>query len=103
MNGKTQQFGTSLLLSHGARRQQRVVGLLGSGFLLAVTSLSTFAVLFIFYFITRDALPFFQLQGFKQFFTSTHWYPSSATPEFGITTASKPRAAAPRPAADTNS
>ncbi len=57
--------------------------MLGSFFLLAITSLSTFAVLFIFYFIIRDALPFFQLQGFKQFFSSTHWYPSSATPEFG--------------------
>ncbi|MEI6167545.1 MAG: PstC family ABC transporter permease [bacterium] len=75
--------GSSLLLSHRARRQQRAMGILGSGFLLAVTSLSMFAVLFIFYFITRDALPFFQLQGFKQFFTSTHWYPSAATPEFG--------------------
>ena len=75
--------GSSLLLSHRARRQQRLLGFLGSGFLLAVTSLSTFAVLFIFYFITRDALPFFQLQGFKQFFTSTHWYPSAASPEFG--------------------
>lgn len=75
--------GSSLLLSHRARRQQRVMGILGSGFLLAVTSLSTFAVLFIFYFIARDALPFFHLQGFTQFFTSTHWYPSAATPEFG--------------------
>ncbi|MEI7879333.1 MAG: PstC family ABC transporter permease [bacterium] len=75
--------GSSLLLSHRARRQQRLLGFLGSGFLLAVTSLSMFAVLFIFYFIARDALPFFQLQGFKQFFTSTHWYPSAATPEFG--------------------
>jgi phosphate transport system permease protein len=60
-----------------------LAGLLGSGVLLAVTSLSTFAVLFIFYFIARDALPFFQLQGFRQFFTSTHWYPSATTPEFG--------------------
>ena len=76
-------MGTSLLLSHRARRQQRAVGLLGSGFLLAVTSLSTFAVLFIFYFIARDALPFFHLQGFKQFFTSTHWYPSAGEAEFG--------------------
>jgi len=75
--------GSSLLLNHRARRQQRLMGFLGTGFLLAVTSLSTFAVLFIFYFITRDALPFFQLQGFKQFFTSTHWYPSASTPEFG--------------------
>ncbi len=76
--------GGSLLLSHRARRRQRLAGLLGSGFLLAVTSLSMFAVLFIFYFIARDALPFFQLQGFKQFFTSTHWYPSAAVPEFGV-------------------
>jgi len=71
-------------LSHRARRRQRVAGLLGSGFLLGVTSLSMFAVLFIFFFIARDALPFFQLQGFKQFFTSTHWYPSAAVPEFGV-------------------
>ncbi len=77
------RHGSSLLLSHRARRVQRITGLLGSGFLLAVTSLSTFAVLFIFFFIARDALPFFQLQGFTQFFTSAHWYPSSATPEFG--------------------
>jgi len=75
--------GSSLLLSNRARRWHRLLNLLGTGFLLAVTSLSTFAVLFIFYFITRDALPFFQLQGFKQFFTSTHWYPSAAVPEFG--------------------
>lgn len=75
--------GQSLLLSSRARRWQRLLSLLGTGLLLAVTSLSTFAVLFIFYFIARDALPFFQMQGFKQFFTSTHWYPSAATPEFG--------------------
>jgi phosphate transport system permease protein len=77
------QVGSALLLSHRARRVQRITGLLGSGFLLAVTSLSTFAVLFIFIFIARDALPYFQLQGFKEFFTSAHWYPSAATPEFG--------------------
>jgi phosphate transport system permease protein len=75
--------GSSLLMSHRARRRQRVAGLLGTGFLLAVTSLSTFAVLFIFYFIARDALPFFQLQGVREFFASAHWYPSAAQPEFG--------------------
>jgi len=83
VDGITQTSGSSLLLSHRARRRQRLAGILGSGFLLAVTSLSMFAVLFIFYFITRDALPFFQLQGFRQFFTSSHWYPSAAAPEFG--------------------
>jgi phosphate transport system permease protein len=83
MEGMAQNTGSSLLMSHRARRVQRLVGFLGSGFLLAVTSLSTLAVLFIFYFIARDAWPFFQLQGFRQFFTSAHWYPSAATPEFG--------------------
>lgn len=56
---------------------------LGTGFLLAVTSLSTLAVLFIFFFIARDALPFFQLQGFREFFTSAKWYPSAGNAEFG--------------------
>ena len=73
----------SLLLSHVARRRQRIAAIFGNGFLLTVTSLSTLAVLFIFYFIARDALPFFQLEGFMEFFTSTKWYPSAETAEFG--------------------
>jgi phosphate transport system permease protein len=73
----------SLLLSHVAQRRQRILAIAGQGFLLAVTSLSLFAVLFIFYFIARDAIPFFQLQGFKEFFSSTRWYPSSEHAEFG--------------------
>ena len=74
---------SSLLMSRGARRRQRVAADLGQLFLLAVTSLSTLAVLAIFYFIARDAIPFFRLEGFKEFFTSTRWYPSAAEPEFG--------------------
>jgi len=74
----------SLLLSNSARRRQRIAGALGNGALLAVTSLSTLAVLFIFYFIARDALPFFRAEGLREFFTSSRWYPSAAeTPEFG--------------------
>lgn len=73
----------SLLLSSRARRRQRIAAALGEGFLLGVTSLSALAVLFIFYFITRDALPFFRLEGVREFFTSTRWYPSAAEPEFG--------------------
>ncbi len=41
------------------------------------------AVLFIFYFIARDALPFFKLEGVREFFTSTRWYPSAENAEFG--------------------
>ena len=42
---------------------QRLASLAGEAFLLAVTSSSVLAVLFIFYYIARDALPFFGLQG----------------------------------------
>jgi len=71
------------LLSHRAKRQQRLVAVLGNSFLLAVTSLSMLAVLFIFFFIVRDAWPFFKSEGLREFFTGTHWYPSASKPEFG--------------------
>jgi phosphate transport system permease protein len=38
---------------------------------------------FIFIFIARDAIPFFQLRGFSEFFTGTEWYPSHDPPSFG--------------------
>jgi phosphate transport system permease protein len=49
----------------------------------AVSSSSVLALLFIFYFIIRDAVPYFRLDGVREFFTSTHWYPSREQPEFG--------------------
>lgn len=73
----------SLLLDHKTRQRQRAVRALGTGLLFAVTSLSTLAVLFIFFFIARDALPFFQNEGMREFLTSTRWYPSASAPEFG--------------------
>jgi len=73
----------SLRLSHWSRRRQRLAAMLGNGFLLAVTSLSMLAVFFIFFFIARDALPFFRLEGVREFFTSSHWYPSAGEAEFG--------------------
>lgn len=51
--------------------------------MLLITSASALAVLFIFFFIARDALPFFQLQGLREFFTGVHWYPSANPPSFG--------------------
>jgi len=73
----------SLLLSRADQRRHRIAAAIGQGFLLAVTSLSTLAVLFIFYFIARDAFPFFRLEGFREFFTSSRWYPSASEAEFG--------------------
>ncbi|MFA5043422.1 MAG: PstC family ABC transporter permease [Kiritimatiellia bacterium] len=73
----------SLLLSSRVRRRQRIAAVLGNGLLLAITSFSMLAVLFIFLFIARDALPFFQHNSWREFFTSTRWYPSAGTAEFG--------------------
>jgi phosphate transport system permease protein len=70
-------------MSKGASRAQRLVTFLGTGFLFLVASLSAVAVFFIFYFIAKDAIPFFELKGFKEFFTSTKWYPSGDPAEFG--------------------
>jgi phosphate transport system permease protein len=70
-------------MSTGASRLKRAGAFLGQGFLFCVTSLSTLAVFFIFYFIAKDAFPFFKLEGFREFFTSTQWYPSGHPAEFG--------------------
>lgn len=72
-----------LLLSARATRLNRLASLTGHGLLLAITSSSAIVVFFIFYFIFRDALPFFQLEGAKEFFSSIRWYPSGHPPEFG--------------------
>ena len=72
-----------LLISTGTRRFKRFGALFGSSLLIATASSSVIALLFIFYFIMRDALPFFRIEGMREFFTSTHWYPSREQPEFG--------------------
>lgn len=55
----------------------------GRTFLLLVTSSSLIALLFIFYFIARDAFPFFGSRGFAEFFTTAKWYPSGHPASFG--------------------
>ena len=82
MDGIARERG-SLRLSRGTQRRQRLAAAAGQLFLLAVTSLSALAVFAIFFFIARDAIPFFRIEGFKEFFTSARWYPSSEQAEFG--------------------
>lgn len=62
---------------------RRIGEFAGRSFLFTIASASAVAVIFIFYFITKDAIPFFQQEGFKEFFTSTNWYPSGHPAEFG--------------------
>jgi phosphate transport system permease protein len=72
-----------LLIRKGARRARRLGALIGHALLVALASSSIIALLFIFYFIIRDAVPFFRIEGVREFFTSTHWYPSRDPAEFG--------------------
>ena len=64
-------------------RRQRISKFLGEGFLLVVASFVAIVVLFIFYFVAVDAIPFFRQRGFAEFFTSTSWYPADEPGEFG--------------------
>ncbi len=73
----------TLILSDFASRRLYLAEMFGRNLLLLVTALSTFAVFFIFYFIARDGLPFFRLEGFREFFTSRNWYPSAHPASFG--------------------
>ena len=81
--------GQSLLLSKRASHLKRLAALVGHALLLLVTSSSALAVLFIFYFIARDALPFFFTDEasvwarLREFFTGRNWYPSAEPASFG--------------------
>lgn len=73
----------SLFMTASQNRTRRIAAVAGQTFLFLVASLSAVTVFFIFYFIAKDAIPFFRLEGFREFFTSTGWYPSAEPPEFG--------------------
>lgn len=83
MDSTAQPARRSLVMNASTSRLKRLGAFLGEGLLFLITSLSTVTVFFIFYFIARDAIPFFKLQGFHEFFTSTRWYPSGHPAEFG--------------------
>lgn len=72
-----------LLMSGGDMLRQRAAATAGHALLFSITSIAALGVLFIFWFIARDAVPFFQLRGFREFFSGDQWYPSRNPPEFG--------------------
>ncbi len=81
---------SGLLVSGRRDRVRRLGAFTGRTMLFLTTSVSTLAVLFIFYFIARDALPFFYEPAtgldpgiLREFFTSTEWYPSAEPGRFG--------------------
>jgi phosphate transport system permease protein len=72
-----------LLTSRGQELLDKVGGLLGHGFLLLVTCVSAAGILFILFFMLRDAWPFFRDAGPQAFFGSDAWYPTREEPAFG--------------------
>ena len=72
-----------LVLSERASFRKRLGARMGQGVLFSIAALAALAVLFIFYFIAKDAIPFFQLRGFREFFTTRQWYPSRDPAYFG--------------------
>ncbi|NTV08785.1 MAG: phosphate ABC transporter permease subunit PstC, partial [Chlorobium limicola] len=65
------------------RKLQKLSKTAGESILLLIASFVAIVVLFIFYFVAVDAVPYFQLRGFREFFTSSNWYPADEPGEFG--------------------
>ncbi|MBF0543992.1 MAG: phosphate ABC transporter permease subunit PstC [Candidatus Riflebacteria bacterium] len=74
---------TSILYDKHEDLYNKVSSFLGNAFLLSITVISACAVLFIFYFIVKDSILFFQQRELKEFFFSTQWFPSREPAEFG--------------------
>ncbi len=73
----------AFVVSARKRFIQRVTKTVGEGTLLAIASFVAIVVIFIFYFVAKDAIPFFQIRGFQEFFTTTGWYPADDPAKFG--------------------
>lgn len=73
----------AFVVSPGKRKFQRISKAAGEATLFLIASFVAVVVLFIFFFVARDAVPFFEIRGFKEFFTSINWYPADDPPEFG--------------------
>lgn len=56
---------------------------IGRFILFLITCTSVLAVLLIFIFIIRDAIPYIKREGLWQFLTRTNWSPEATTPTFG--------------------
>ena len=73
----------TLVFSKKNAALQRLGSSLGKSFLFLIASFSAIIVFLIFWFIVKDAVPFFAEKGFKEFFTDINWYPAATPGEFG--------------------
>ncbi len=72
-----------LLLSKNVAFRRKLFSWSSRSLLLLITATSASAVMFIFFYVVKEAIPFFLQRGFAEFFLSTRWYPSREPPEFG--------------------
>ena len=77
------QRSSAFVVSPQKRKMQKLAKNAGETLLLGIASFVAIIVLFIFFFVAVDAIPYFQLRGFTEFFTSTGWYPADEPGEFG--------------------
>jgi phosphate transport system permease protein len=86
MNGEAHTANsrsTAFVVSPRKRKFQKITQSAGQSLLFLVAAFVAVIVLFIFWFVARDAVPFFQIRGFHEFFTDTRWYPADDPPVFG--------------------
>lgn len=83
-SGRARRKGALIMDRHSCAAKM-LLGKLGRGLLLCITAVPTAAVVFILFFIFREALPFFEnFENVREFFTSTNWAPSrEGDPHFG--------------------
>jgi phosphate transport system permease protein len=74
---------TAFVMSSRKRALKTAGRRAGELLLLGIASFVAIVVLFIFYFVARDAVPFFEIRGFGEFFGSTDWYPADEPGKFG--------------------
>ena len=72
-----------LLTSRSAELREKLGAFFGHSFLLAITVASGATVLFILFFIFRDALPFFRTKGLALLLQSSQWRPTADDATFG--------------------
>lgn len=74
---------SKIITSKVIHKAQLIKRVCGEKLLLVIASASVLAVLFILLTIFREALPFFNEVGVREFFGSSDWYPTRDEPSFG--------------------
>ena len=83
--GASAEFNRPLLLTPGEDLRGYLIGHGGRIFLFLMTCISVLAVLLIFIFVIREAIPFIKEHSLTETVSSKNWYPErEVAPEFGM-------------------